>query len=116
MTAKKFTVGVLVGLFYAGICLLAVSLASCDKGPSETRSDRLNTTIEMHWLPRTENVTATCHLLGLKTQANGCARSKPDEAYVCEIYAVEPKSFSDESLLAILGHEVWHCLGATHPG
>ncbi len=32
----------------------------------------------------------------------------------CTIYAFMPKDFNDFALLARLGHEVWHCLGAEH--
>lgn len=32
----------------------------------------------------------------------------------CNVVAVQPKDFYDIRALAILGHEVWHCFGATH--
>jgi uncharacterized lipoprotein NlpE involved in copper resistance len=32
----------------------------------------------------------------------------------CEIYAIRPRSFNDNANLRVLGHEFWHCLGATH--
>lgn len=46
----------------------------------------------------------------------GCALVKQNEpgVTVCEIAAEEPKDFADTKRLAILGHELWHCLGATH--
>lgn len=108
MRLKILILSLLVGL-------LAVTQTACNQGSGESRSDRTRASVELHWLAQTANVTAACQALGLKTASNGCARSKPGEAYICEIYAVEPRSFSDGARLTILGHELWHCLGATHP-
>lgn len=35
-------------------------------------------------------------------------------AAVCTITAVEPRDFNDGALMALLGHEAWHCFGARH--
>jgi hypothetical protein len=32
----------------------------------------------------------------------------------CNIYALKPNNWNDNRSLAILGHEILHCLGATH--
>jgi hypothetical protein len=41
---------------------------------------------------------------------DGCALGHGE----CVIWAYRPKDFNDEPTLAVLGHELWHCLGATH--
>lgn len=32
----------------------------------------------------------------------------------CDVWALKPTDFNDVVRLTILGHEVWHCLGADH--
>lgn len=79
------------------------------------------TTIEIHWLPTQQAVSDKCISLGTNDGPeagpkayNGCARSKPDDIKICEIYLVEPKNFDDREALEALGHETWHCFGAKH--
>lgn len=46
----------------------------------------------------------------------GCATPEqlgPDN-YACRIYVQKPKDFNDVPRLAVIGHEVIHCLGAEH--
>ena len=71
-------------------------------------------TVEVHWLKK-QQVGEVCNRLGLPdTMFKGCARSKPDNISICEVYAVQPESFEDYPNLETLGHEVWHCFGAQH--
>ena len=75
-------------------------------------------TIETHWISSSE-ISSVCKGLGTHdggdgSDYNGCARSKPGDLHVCEVYAVRPESFDDTSDLQVFGHETWHCFGATH--
>jgi hypothetical protein len=104
------------------IFLIVALLIAC--GPSEikmynmTSRDRWTVaTIETHWINKS-NIDSTCKKLGTNdegaTQYKGCARSKPGDMSICEIYTVRPEDFDDTDKLQSLGHELWHCLGATH--
>ena len=33
---------------------------------------------------------------------------------ICTIWVEEPLDFNDQTRLAVLGHEFWHCAGARH--
>lgn len=47
----------------------------------------------------------------------GCARLDSSiDPPICRVTLQEPADFNDEARLAVLGHEVWHCLGAQHEG
>jgi hypothetical protein len=104
------------------LIVLALALVGCQKAPSD-RYETVNqarwktVTIEMHWGAK-EDITSVCQSLGASDSPsniyNGCARSKPDDVNICEIYATQPNKFDDTADLAVLGHEVWHCLGAKH--
>jgi hypothetical protein len=76
-----------------------------------------STVIEIHWVTKSK-ISEACVNLGTSDSPTGgyaaCARSKPNTTNVCEIYAVQPENFDDSNNLNSLGHEVWHCLGATH--
>lgn len=54
------------------------------------------------------------HLRNESMLLGGCARSKPGDTDTCQIIVAEPRSFEDHLRLNLLGHEVWHCFGATH--
>ncbi len=48
---------------------------------------------------------------------NACAvvkRNNETRQTNCLIYAVQPANFDDDKRLSVLGHEVWHCMGAFH--
>jgi hypothetical protein len=100
------------------LLLAALSLAACDnaglyKGSTPPKWQAAS--IEVTWLANDEAVTKKCQELGLPTTGvNGCARSKPDNIAICEVYVVQPRDFNDSSRLEVLGHEVLHCLGARH--
>lgn len=95
--------------------LAALTLVGCASTFTPATSARWQqTTVEVHWL-RKQDVGAKCKALGLPdTKFNGCARSKPDNIQVCEVYLTQPTSFDDAINLEVLGHEVWHCFGAVH--
>ena len=109
------------------IAFVALLLAACSPSGNQEFYETLNKskwnqiTIQMHWLPSMAAVNEKCLSLGTKdgpdsaVKAYGaCARSKPDDISICEIYAKEPDSFDDEKQLTNLGHEMWHCFGARH--
>lgn len=97
-------------------------LVACSPQPTEvyhtTSKDKWKTTsIEIHWMSKTE-VNNKCMQLGATDAPNaayaGCARSKPESESICEVYSTRPANFDDKVALETLGHEIWHCLGATH--
>jgi hypothetical protein len=99
--------------------LLTITTGLCSGCASveASRATRTHTTVTVHWQASDTRVEAECrrragsgaslgpHRLG------GCAGVRGDR---CEIIAVQPASFLDTARLSILGHELWHCLGATH--
>jgi hypothetical protein len=95
--------------------VMALALTGCAEAPTQPSYARWPSShIEIHW-QRKQDVGNTCRDLGLpSTEFNGCARSKPTDVNVCEVYAVQPNSFADAAALQVLGHETWHCLGAVH--
>ena len=115
-------------LLVATIAILALAVVSCGKSSNTntgvnyvtTNQDRWNTmTIETHWIGATE-ISSVCKGFGTHdgggdaTEYNGCARSKPGNIHICEVYAVRPQNFDDTSALEVFVHESWHCFGATH--
>ncbi|CAB4241108.1 hypothetical protein UFOVP228_34 [uncultured Caudovirales phage] len=94
------------------VMILAVTGCTTPTTPPTARWKSAH--IEVHW-QRKQDVGNTCRDLGLpSTEFNGCARSKPTDVNVCEVYAVQPTSFDDTAALEVLGHETWHCLGSVH--
>jgi hypothetical protein len=107
---------------YKFLVLSAIMLAGCTPSNNSTyettsKAKWESSKIEIHWVSKDE-ISDVCKSMGTGdgsgSDYNGCARSKPADPNVCEIYAVQPESFDDSTNLAILGHETWHCLGATH--
>ena len=108
------------------ILMVGLFLAACSPSSDNKYYDTLSksqwskTKIEVIWMPSLEAANEKCTKLSAKVDPfsggafAACARSKPDDISVCEIYTVEPESFDDNVRLANLGHEVWHCLGAKH--
>lgn len=100
------------------VLLLLLLAAGCSQqGNNETKADRNMATIQVIW-GNPADVDNVCRSYGLTGDGefNGCARSKPGNAAVCEIYTTEPRNFEDTKALQVLGHEVYHCLGGTHKG
>lgn len=104
------------------ICMLSILLiAGCsptDGSYTTTSKAKWDMSkIEIHWVSK-EDISDVCKGMGTGDGSggdyNGCARSKPSDPAVCEIYTVQPHNFDDTANLATLGHETWHCLGATH--
>lgn len=113
MEFTKTFIGVLV-------VLALFLLMSCDQQAGKmyetTSKDRITkTTIDVIWVAQ-DRVDAKCKSLGLNKDFTyrGCARSKPGDNSICEVYAVRPRDFDDRDTLYHFGHEVWHCLGAQH--
>lgn len=113
----KYIKAVLIIVFV----LFAFSLTSCEMDVDRKqyvtthKDDRRTTTIEVFWLSE-QQISEKCESLGTKggVAYRGCARSKPGNPTICEIYAVRPKDFDDRESLYHFGHETWHCLGAKH--
>lgn len=105
--------------------IVVALLLGCNPNVTSTHYDTINkskwnsTTIELKWVHK-DLINDTCQRLGASDgpPAGGafkaCARSKPGNILICEIYISEPHSFNDISNLETLGHETWHCLGARH--
>ena len=105
-----------------------VGLVSCGQQAWESKQyDTLNrskwttATIEVHWISA-DRISDVCKSLGTKDGGGnpatnvygGCARSKPGNIKICEVYAVEPRDFDDLEHIKHFGHEAWHCFGARH--
>lgn len=60
-----------------------------------------------------QNILKMYSETGTKTDDNVLAFSQR-VGKDCSIYTLKPDSWNDNRSLAILGHEVLHCLGATH--
>ena len=83
----------------------AVTEAYWESKPATISDD----TITLSWrMVSEEEVAGYC---GGKESTKGCAIQGPK---FCKIFFVKPKDFNDTTKLTILGHEVWHCMGATH--
>lgn len=108
--------------------IFAIMLLSCDKKPepskmyeTTSRSKWSSITVEVHWISP-NRISDFCKAKGTRDGGGdvatnvyaGCARSKPSDINVCEVYVVEPKDFDDTERLMHFGHEVWHCFGASH--
>lgn len=104
-------------LFGAAFFLLAFafSLGYADQYPDSAKSRYSTVTVTVVWLPSTKAVNRFCsHMMGQPIPKDGAIVGcyDPDTG---TIYAVEPKSFNDHFRLEVLGHELWHALGAEHP-
>lgn len=103
------------------IMIMLLALAACsqntDQYDTTSKAKWDHTKVEIHWTNKDE-VSDTCKSFGTDTNGggdyNGCAFSKPNTTDTCEIYVVQPSKFDDQAALQVLGHELWHCLGATH--
>ena len=50
---------------------------------------------------------------GTDPAVHGCAFNDPARGQ-CVVFLVEADDFQDKERLAVMGHELWHCLGARH--
>lgn len=68
--------------------------------------DQVN--LKVNWVTNIDVIAKACES---RNTTYGCAVKNGSS---CVIYVVEPIDFNDVPKLAMLGHEVWHCLGARH--
>lgn len=78
---------------------------------SKSRVNQSNISVVWH-----NSVDSINHSCGNKNfTLYGCALPNFNNvSNSCTIHVIEPKNFNDVALLAVLGHEVWHCFGAKH--
>jgi hypothetical protein len=105
------------------LCMLigfgAMTACGPQQGQYDTikKSDRTFTSVQMHWVAASD-INQVCSKLGASDGSGdtytACALSDPQNPGVCDIYTVEPDSFDDTPNVTLLGHEMWHCLGAKH--
>lgn len=90
---------------------VALSGSGATTAPLLQRATVRTTTITVTWARDLRHATMLCEDRGLQHSAAGCAWGTTED---CRIVVVQPKDFDDHSRLGVLGHEVWHCLGARH--
>lgn len=100
----------ILGLLF-GVALFSAHAA--DRYPPYAKSTRTTVTVKVVWLENQKIVDAICSTLAGQKPTGAIAGCFLESSMT--IYAVEPKSFNDNYLLSILGHEFWHALGAEHP-
>ncbi len=91
--------------------LALILLSGCDNVSfneqlKPTRND-LSFSVKLHIVPE-QKINDTCHSLGLEYEANGCSTFNT-ETKECNIYVMIPRYVADISVMAISGHELWHC-------
>ena len=100
------------------LCILCLLLSGCytiteypsPQPPLTVKSSIPEVTVKVNWVQSVDQISQAC---GANNRLlYGCAYSYPGNR--CEIYVIEPRDFNDIALLAMLGHEFWHCLGARH--
>jgi hypothetical protein len=69
------------------------------------------TRVTVTWAKNNADATRICEYKGLSHRANGCAFGDVGN---CHIVAIQPDNFLDKQALEVMGHELWHCLGAKH--
>lgn len=116
MKSLKVGLAALIGILFLSSC---GQQGDSNKMYNTVSQDRWKTaTIEVTWVSE-NRISEKCKSLGTSDGGpgatyRGCARSKPSDIKICEVYAVRPKDFDDTEALMHFGHEVWHCLGAKH--
>lgn len=88
--------------------LILAMLAGCTNQPYVTEPHLDAVVVRVQWLSEAE-VRKHCGPQSLACATVG--RHNGDMSY---LWAVRPASFSDESRVCALGHELLHSLGATH--
>jgi hypothetical protein len=103
----------------------SLSLGGChtlsqypDQPPITTGGSVETSRVRFHVVASLEALQAKCmnHNPGLVFYA--CAYPQIDpidpKRSVCTVFVLEPRGVEDGAMIAILGHEVWHCFGARH--
>lgn len=89
----------------------AAALYIIDQGETVSRARWSTNTITVTWARNTAHARKLCDEAGMPHASQACAYGPAGH---CQVIAVQPQSFYDIRALAIFGHEVWHCFGATH--
>lgn len=89
----------------------AAALSIENQGEMLSRARWSTNTITVTWARSTAHARKLCSDAGVPQAAQACAHGPAGH---CTVIAVQPQSFYDIRALAIFGHEVWHCFGATH--
>lgn len=95
-----------------GLALFSFAAAE-GKYPDHAEATRTVTIVRVQWVADYAAADAACSALD-NTPAEGKILACFHPA-TSTIIAVQPSSFNDWQNLAILGHEFWHALGASHP-
>ncbi len=102
------------------LLLLVAGLASCYQPsgfppqPPLTRSaDLTDTLLHVVWIKDVREIPACNQSPGVIVEECATKRIVGNTSF-CTVYAFMPTDFNDFAILARLGHEVLHCLGAEH--
>lgn len=98
--------------------LTCVVLAGCATKPQTMPSYKMSEQptkdrayVVVKWM---DDPSSICSSVMLNRNAYlGCA-AQDIHTPRCTIYVRQPKDFNDTQALAVLGHELLHCLGASH--
>lgn len=102
--------------------VLTLGLAACEyqvtgypQQPAMTAAPLVtDTSLHIHWHSSVDEIAKVCPAKDGEI-LYGCATwNLYGTMSVCDVQALMPKDFNDVVRLIILGHEVFHCLGAQH--
>lgn len=104
---------------YLLILLLVGCTSTTNLDSYETTSRDIYQTANIHvtWLSEQETQQFCSSIVKSKikhTTYFGCVRSHPKDSDICQIFLPRPNDFNDAIRIYTLGHETWHCFGATH--
>jgi hypothetical protein len=102
---------------FLSAAVLLLAIAACHQVTDYTPQPRMTqgptksaNFVVVHWVgDDIDEVVRACPELKGGTYY-GCARDNG----VCDVWVQQPKDFNDVARLAVLGHEILHCLGARH--
>lgn len=96
--------------------LLTLVLAACQQvtdytpqKPMTQNSQSGTTNLTVHFVKDVDDILKVCQLAG--GTYYGCAKQGLG---TCDVYFQQPKDFNDVPRLAVMGHELEHCMGARH--
>jgi hypothetical protein len=104
------------------LLLLIVALVACEyritgypQQPAMTAPPAVTDSgVHVHWRSGVDDIAKACPASDGAIIYACASWSQYGTTTVCDIQALQPKDFNDEALLAVLGHELFHCLGAQH--